>query len=196
MEAMNSDLKKRPREEGTFSDWDAEMKKHWPLLINPHFAYKKKNDLARASCKWEPPPPGWMKLNFDGASRGNPGKAGIGCIIRDETGNWIAKRSKTLAMTSNNIAELKAAEEGINLSIKLKIKKLIIEGDSQIIINALRKGNTPNWVLNSKLESITNSLSTFEDIRFAHIFREGNKEADLLANLGTDGLNSLTFNVD
>ena len=92
------------------------------------------------------------------------------------------------------MAELEAAEEGINLSIKLNIKKLIIEGDSQIIINALRKGHTPNWMLNSKLEVITNSLLTFDNLRFAHIYREGNKEADSLANLGTDGLNSLTFN--
>ena len=68
-EVMNSDLKKRPREEGSFSNWDAEIKKLWPLLINPPLIYKKKNDLARLSCKWEPPPPGWKKLNFDGASR-------------------------------------------------------------------------------------------------------------------------------
>ena len=193
-EVMNSDLRKRPREEGSFSNWDAEIKKLWPLLINPPLIYKKKNDLARLSCKWEPPPPGWKKLNFDGASRGNPGKAGIGCIIRDESGNWIAKRSKSLDMASNNIAELEAVEEGINLCIKLNIKKLIIEGDSQIIINALRKGATPNWVLNSKLEAIIKSLLAFEDIRFVHIYREGNKEADLLANHGTDGINSLTFN--
>ena len=38
------------------------------------------------------------------------------------------------------------------------------------------------------------SLLAFEDIRFAHIYREGNKEADSLANLGTDGINSLTIN--
>ena len=193
-EVMNSDLRKRPREEGSFSEWDAEIKKRWPLLINPPLLYKKKNNIARLNCKWEPPPPGWIKLNFDGASRGNPGKAGIGCIIRDEYGNRLVERSKPLAKVTNNMAELEAVKEGINLSIKLKIKKLMIEGDSQIIINALRKGVTPNWVLNSKLENIIKSLSVFEDIRFIHIFREGNKEADKLANLGTDGINTLHFN--
>ena len=156
--------------------------------------YKKKNNLARLNCKWEPPPPGWKKLNFDGACRGNPGKAGIGCIIRDEYGNRLAERSKPLEKVSNNIAELEAVAEGINLSIKFKIKKLMIEGDSQIIINALRKRETPNWVLNSKLEDIVNSLSAFEEVIFLHIFREGNKEADKLANLGTDGINTLSFN--
>ena len=62
--------------------------------------------------------------------------------------------------------KLEAVEEGINLSIKLKINKLMIEGDSQIIINALRKGVTPKWVLNNKLENIIKSLSVFEEIRF------------------------------
>ena len=70
-EVMNSDLKRRPKEEGSFSNWDAEIKKLWPLLINPPLIYKKKNGLARLSCKWEPPPIGWEKPNFDGGFSGN-----------------------------------------------------------------------------------------------------------------------------
>ena len=85
MEVMNSNLRKRSRQEGSFTEWDAEIKKLWPQLINPPLTYKKKNSIARKEYKWEPPPSGWKKLNFDGASRGNPGKAGIGCIIREET---------------------------------------------------------------------------------------------------------------
>ena len=156
--------------------------------------YKKKNNLARLNCKWEHPPLGWKKLNFDGASRGNLGKAGIGCIKWDEYGNRLVERSKPLEKVSNNIVELEAVAEGINLSIKLKIKQLMIKRNSQIINNSLRKRETPNWVLNSKLEDIVNSLSAFEEVIFLHIFREGNKEADKLANLDTDGINTLSFN--
>ena len=70
----------------------------------------------------------------------------------------------------------------------------MIERDSQIIINALRKGVTPNWILNSKLETIIKSLIEFEEVRFSHIYREGNIEADSLANKGTDGENQFIFN--
>lgn len=191
---MNSNLRKRPREEGSFSDWDAEIKKSWPSLINPPLYYNKKKNLARQTCKWEPPPLGWKKLNFDGASRGNLGKAGIECIIRDDTGNRLVKRSKPMEVATNNTTELEVVEEGIKLCIELNIKKIMIEGDSQIIINSLRERETPNWVLNSKLELIIELLSNFDEVRFLHIYREGNRDADFVVNSRTDGVNSLIYN--
>ena len=39
--------------------------------------------------KWSKPPEGWYKLNSDGASCGNPGKAGGGGLIRDCNGSWF-----------------------------------------------------------------------------------------------------------
>lgn len=38
---------------------------------------------------WQPPPPSVVKINTDGAARGNPGIAGAGDIFRDETGAWL-----------------------------------------------------------------------------------------------------------
>ena len=39
--------------------------------------------------KWNKPAEGWHKLNIDGASLKNPGKAGGGGIIRDSLGHWL-----------------------------------------------------------------------------------------------------------
>ena len=39
--------------------------------------------------RWIRPPIDWFKLNSDGASIGNPGKAGGGGLIRDHQGKWI-----------------------------------------------------------------------------------------------------------
>lgn len=143
MEVINRDLRKNSKEEGFFIEWDVEIRKQWSHLINPPLTYKNKNNVARKECKLEPLLIGWKKLIFNRASRGNPRKVGIGCLIREETRNWLAKREKPLDITMNNMAELEAGE-GLKISIYLSIKKTIIEGDSQIILNTLRRGKAPN----------------------------------------------------
>jgi ribonuclease HI len=193
-EVLNNYLRSNPIEEGSFTVWDAGIKKNWPYIINPPLCYKTKNLIARTECRWSPPPPGWLKLNFDGASRGNPGKSGAGFILRNHLGHWVAKKATTLGVTTNNLAELEAVSEGLTFCNKNKIPKLIIEGDSQIILNALRKRVTPNWKINSKLEEVVKKLDLLEEVIIQHIFREGNTEADKLANEGADGNNFLLLN--
>ena len=193
VENMNSFLRKSRFTEGSFSLWDEGVKKHWPHLINPPLTYTNRDKEARRNCKWSPPPKGWTKLNFDGAARGNPGVAGIGCIINNDSGKWIAKKAKSINPTTNNLAEFTALEEGLQSCINLGISKLIIEGDSQIILNALRNRATPNWILNSRLLEVLSLLDKFEEIKFCHIYREGNSKADILANLGADGIEVSIF---
>lgn len=194
VETINSYLRKIKIEEGSFSSWDGTTKKTWANLINPPQVYSKSNKEARKLEKWNPPPKGWTKLNFNSAARGNPRTAGIGIIINNDKGEWIAKKALSIAPTSNNLAELRALEEGLLLCTKLGLSNIVIEGDSQIVLNAIRKKSTPNWVLNSKLEHIINLLDKFEDIRVEHIFREGNLEADGPANMGADGNNFVVYN--
>ena len=88
---------------------------------------------------------------------------------------------------SNNLTEIEALIKGLNLSRELGINKLVIEGDSQIILNALRKRKTPNWTLNSKLEYALAIVDQFEETNIKHIYREGNREVNNLTNKGADG---------
>ena len=165
---MNANLWKTSYEEGSFSFWDGHMKILWPNLINPPLVYAS-NKEARAKCKWVPPP-GWHNLNFDGAARGNPGRAGIGCIINNEAGHWIAKLASPLPPVTNNVAELEALEKGLKLCHKLGLSKIFIEGDSQVVLNAIRQKSTPNWVLNSKLREVLIEVEKFEDVHIGHIY--------------------------
>ncbi|PKI70141.1 hypothetical protein CRG98_009473 [Punica granatum] len=56
--------------------------------------------------RWERPPAGWLKLNSDGATRGNPGLAGAGGIIQDEHGNWISGFKHNIGIVSLTTTEL------------------------------------------------------------------------------------------
>ena len=63
-----------------------------------------------------------------------------------------------------------------------------------IVINALLKKTTPNWVLYSKLEEILNYMDKLKEVCLTHIFREGNSKVDKLANKGADSFNILKIN--
>jgi hypothetical protein len=81
---------------------------------------------------WSPPPCDFLKLNFDGASKGNPGAAGYGVVFRDHLGNIKAIGAGALGHSTNNVAELWGLISGLQMASQNNYKRLIVEGDSQI----------------------------------------------------------------
>ena len=71
-----------------------------------------------------------MKLNFDGASRGNLGKLGLGACIDDCHGKLLAFTSSPLPVGTNNLAEAHALFLGLVHKKKGNFQHLHIEGDS------------------------------------------------------------------
>eukprot|EP00253_Pinus_taeda_P006333 PITA_06333 len=88
------------------------------------------NARHQSHDKFAYPKDNFMKLNFDGASKGNPSNAGFGGIFRDSQGNtrWIY--AEWGAETTNNEAELWAVHQGLRIVIRNGYKNLEIEGDS------------------------------------------------------------------
>ena len=143
------------------------------IVINP---FKLNDKLKKKIPKYI--------LRFDGASKGNPGLAGAGAVLY-ENGKEIWCASRYLGIQTNNYAECFAATLGINEAYNKGIKKLEVEGDSMLIINQL-KGK---WKINNKdlkklYLSIQEILKQFEIITYKHIYRNNNKRADELANIG------------
>ena len=125
------------------------------------------------------------QLYTDGASRGNPGKACVGIVIK-ENGKTIYKDSKYLGDNiTNNIAEYSSLEFGLEtlLNKNYKISKLEIFMDSKLVISQL-KGE---WKLRNiefvpLFYNIKEMLKEFPEVELNHIRREFNKEADEMAN--------------
>ena len=67
------------------------------------------------TISWKKPPVEWCKLNTDGASLGNPGKARGGGIIRDNEGRWVKGFARSIGFTTNIIAKLWALRDGLLL---------------------------------------------------------------------------------
>ncbi|XP_059073504.1 uncharacterized protein LOC131874239 [Cryptomeria japonica] len=189
VETLNSRTSKFSSKLSEMTYWDEKMRGGWLCLKIPPFvgvSDSNKKEL-REACIWKVPKKGWAKLNFNGASRGNLGPIGIGCCLHDDYCRELAKVEKPIGIESSNKAKILVLVEGLLLCQNRGISKLAIEGDSDIIINGLRKGFLPNWKLNAILSRALNLLKDFQKTTFNHIYREGISRADELANAGADG---------
>ena len=127
-----------------------------------------------------------IEIYIDGASRGNPGDAGIGVKII-EPGKEPREIKRYLGKMTNNQAEYAALIEALQSAKDLSSQPIRIFTDSQLVanqVNGLWKVKHEEIIpLNRKARSL---FSEYGDITIQHIRREKNKEADRLANLAID----------
>lgn len=133
-----------------------------------------------------------MELNIytDGASRGNPGKAGAGIAIfnKDTPFDTI---SKYLGKKTNNEAEY----EALLLALlwikehKYENKKITIYADSQLMVKQLNgeyKVKAPTII--PLFRDAKETINKCKDIKFVWVRRDENKDADNLANIAIDSI--------
>ena len=80
------------------------------------------------------PPEKVFKLNFDSASKGNPGKSGFDGVIRDHNEEIIHLFYDNMGLDSNNAAEPEGMVVGVTIVVRRNILPLIVEGDRTIIL--------------------------------------------------------------
>ncbi|GAU46467.1 hypothetical protein TSUD_402340 [Trifolium subterraneum] len=132
---------------------------------------------------WEPPSQGWVKLNTDGA-RKNERVAGCGGIIRNNIGDWIGGFAKHVGSCSAFVAELWGVLEGLNYAWKLGFKKVELEIDSAIVVDAVNSGETNSAMGIALIRSIRRIIALNWNVKVYHSYRESNLCADAFANLG------------
>jgi len=128
----------------------------------------------------------WL-LMVDGAARGNPGEAGCGAVICDESGAVVKELSRYLGHATNNVAEYEGLLMGLEALIQLGKKRIRVQSDSQLLVRQL---NGQYRVKDEKLKLLFDRavilLRQFDSFRIVHVPRESNKLADRLANQGID----------
>ena len=143
--------------------------------------------------RWGKPPLGCLKLNVDGAAKGNPRRTGGGGIIRDHNGDVIAGFSKFYGITTNMVAEFNAIRDGLLLCSDLSIglSTVLIESDSLILVEMFNKGCCSLWQLQNQWNEVLCNVKQVRAVQ--HQFREANAVADCLANVGISKQQSLVF---
>ncbi|MFX1256068.1 MAG: ribonuclease HI family protein [Promethearchaeota archaeon] len=123
----------------------------------------------------------------DGASRGNPGLAGAGAVIKNAKGKILGTVKEFLGKTTNNVAEYQSIILGLSKALELGAKSITLKADSQLVINQLRG----DWVvrephLKDLYRQTTKLLEKFDNYTLQHISRDENALADSLANEAID----------
>ena len=129
-----------------------------------------------------------MKLNFDGVSRGNPGKSGLGACVKDSKGIVLEISPSPLPDGTNNSAETQALLAGLVLLKTGNFHRVHIEGDSQMVINSCIKRKSYSWHLQYIFKQIWYLIDQFSEVTISHTLWEGNKVADFISNLECDGV--------
>lgn len=126
-------------------------------------------------------------LNTDGGARGNPGTAGIGVVLKSESGEVLAVVGRGIGITTNNVAEYTALIEGLDLALSYGVTDITIRCDSELVVHQVEG----RWkIKDEKLRPLAvkarSLMERFERAEIVHVRREANAEADRLANEGMD----------
>jgi ribonuclease HI len=127
------------------------------------------------------------RANIDGGSRGNPGPASYGVVIRDPSGEIVAKLKKYIGRMTNNVAEYYGLIAALDYAQSHAIRALRIESDSELLVKQMRgqyKVKSPE--LRPLFERAHKMSQSLESFRIEHVYREQNREADELANEALD----------
>lgn len=127
------------------------------------------------------------RANVDGGSRGNPGPAAYGVIIRDPRGEIVAKLKKYIGRATNNVAEYYGLITALDYAQSHGIRALRIESDSELLVQQMRgryRVKSPDLQpLYERARKMSQALDSF---RIDHVYREQNAGADALANEALD----------
>ncbi|XP_028112975.1 uncharacterized protein LOC114311106 [Camellia sinensis] len=126
---------------------------------------------------------GTLKLNTDGCSKGDPGQAGYGGLLRDDTGIWIWGYYGNLGHCTCLEAEIWAIYRGLTILFQKGLTNVVIETDSEQAMLQIQQGPNPNSPLKALIEDAKFLLQRCH-CSILHTLREGNKVVDILADLG------------
>lgn len=126
-------------------------------------------------------------IYFDGASRGNPGPAGIGYVVVGENGEVIKRGGEFIGFATSRVAEYYALKEACEQGLELGLKRVRFIGDNLMVINQMNGVyQVKNQDLMTIYDDILKMTPQFDRVAFEHTKRDGNAEADLEANRAID----------
>ena len=137
---------------------------------------------------------GRLIVEADGGSRGNPGVAGYGALVREADGRLLAERAAPLGTASNNVAEYTGLIEGLRAVLDLgrADAQVLVRMDSKLVVEQMNgrwkiKHEDMRRLAGEARELAGAIEAAGGQVAYAWVPREENAAADALSNLGMDG---------
>ena len=128
-----------------------------------------------------------VTVSFDGASRGNPGRAAIGVVVR-ENGIPVREIGETIGVATNNVAEYRALLRGLEEAAALGARAVRIQSDSELVVRQLSgRYQVKSQALAPLHREALARMREFDRVSVVHVPRTENESADALANRALDG---------
>lgn len=122
-------------------------------------------------------------LYTDGGARGNPGPSAIGVVLRDTNQETIETLGLYLGTATNNVAEYTALVNGLKLAKEKGVTELNCFLDSELVVKQLTNiYRVKDATLKTLFDQVKILEKNFVVVRYTHIRREFNKEADAIVN--------------
>jgi broad specificity phosphatase PhoE/ribonuclease HI len=127
-------------------------------------------------------------VEADGGSRGNPGPAGYGAVVRAaDTGEVLREVADGIGVASNNVAEYRGLIAGLAAALDLGATEVDVRMDSLLVVNQMsEKWKIKHEAMRPLASQAAALVRRFEQVSFRHIPRELNSHADRLANQAMD----------
>ena len=136
-----------------------------------------------------------LTVEADGGSRGNPGVAGYGALVRDgDTGALLAERAEPLGKASNNVAEYRGLIAGLEAALAIDPSAVVLARmDSKLVVEQMSgrwkiKHEDMRRLALQARDVAAQIIAAGGAVRYEWIPREINKDADALSNVAMDGL--------
>ncbi|GAV67425.1 RVT_3 domain-containing protein [Cephalotus follicularis] len=134
---------------------------------------------------WEKPDIGWTKLNFDGSCRGRGCKASIGGVFRNHKAEFVLGYAESIGKSSSTNAELAALRRGLELVLENGWTHIWLEGDAKTLVDIIvQRRRVKCAQVQRHISDINMILPELDNCIVTHVYREGNRAADKLAQIG------------
>ena len=129
-----------------------------------------------------------LRIHVDGGSRGNPGPAAAGYVIRDAADEQIVREAGIyLGEATNNVAEYRGLVAALQCAAQLSAGEVSVFSDSELMVRQMNgQYRVRNQGLRPLFAQAGDLAGGFERFHIQHVRREKNTRADALVNLALD----------